>query len=281
MSDPKTTETAGQLEIEVLTRLVATLIDHLAGDRSSRVQFESRALPLLERIAIALERGAVIGAGSAGHDESAAEDRRVVADARGAIDEKRWDRAQAILDGLATHGSAQPQFDSLRAELHQARSRATTQLTEQIEAARQANDATGALKARDELGELLSGDDLKTLDRSLIEWLMKLIQRRLRARPIGGEVAALATEIANRFAGTPEGASLRAALPTLRRSAGLCPRCSEPYLGVDDACPKCLAQAGQTPAQLPTLTFVTDDLDAVVSDSKPIDVNDAEIWKLP
>ncbi len=110
---------------------------------------------------------------------------------------------------------------------------------------------------------------------------MKLIQRRLRSIPVGSDLAALATQVATRFGGTPEGASLRAALPTLRRSAGLCPRCSEPYLGVDDACPKCLAEAGQTAAPTPTLTFVTDDLDAIVGDSAPIDLNNAESWQVP
>jgi hypothetical protein len=61
-------------------------------------------------------------------------------------------------------------------------------------------------------------------------------------------VAELATRVAERFPRTVVGASLRASLPTLRRSAGLCPRCSAPYKGIADACPKCLAAAATAAA---------------------------------
>ena len=50
----------------------------------------------------------------------------------------------------------------------------------------------------------------------------------------------LAARFAENFAATVEGASVRASLPTLRRSVGLCPRCAQPYIGVADACPNCL-----------------------------------------
>jgi hypothetical protein len=49
------------------------------------------------------------------------------------------------------------------------------------------------------------------------------------------------------FCHTVEGASLRASLPTLRRSAGLCPRCAQPYTGLANACPQCLAAPGPPP----------------------------------
>jgi predicted amidophosphoribosyltransferase len=58
---------------------------------------------------------------------------------------------------------------------------------------------------------------------------------------VQGDVAELAARAAESFGDTPEGASLRASLPTLRRSAGLCPRCAQPYAGIDEACPQCLA----------------------------------------
>ena len=56
------------------------------------------------------------------------------------------------------------------------------------------------------------------------------------------DVAELAEAIVEAFPATNEGASLRASLPTLRRSAGLCPRCAEPYAGEDDACAECLGK---------------------------------------
>ena len=55
----------------------------------------------------------------------------------------------------------------------------------------------------------------------------------------------LAARFAESFAATVEGASVRASLPTLRRSVGLCPRCAQPYIGVADACPNCLKGAAQ------------------------------------
>ena len=49
-----------------------------------------------------------------------------------------------------------------------------------------------------------------------------------------------------------QGASVRAALPTLRRSVGLCPRCAQPYTGVAEACPRCLRRRGApVPSQRP------------------------------
>ena len=281
MSDPPKPVTAEEPETEPLARLVRSLRDQMTQERSARDRFEGQVIPLLERIALALERGGIARSEVSSQANPPAVDRSVAADVRAAIDDRRWDRAQAILDGLDARDEPDPQVFSLTLELNRARDRAIADLADRIEAARLAGDAAGGMAAREELAQLLDADALKAVDRSMIAWLMKLIQRRLRSIPIGSDLAALATEVANRFGGTPEGASLRAALPTLRRSAGLCPRCAEPYLGVDDACPKCLAEAGQTPSAAPTLTFVTDDLDAVVSEAPPVDLNNVEIWQLP
>jgi len=281
MSDPPKPVIAGELETEPLARLVRSLHDQMTQERSARDRFERQVIPLLERIALALERGGIARSEVSSQGNPPAVERSVAADVRAAIDDRRWDRAQAILDGLDARDEPDPQVLALTIELNRSRDRAIADLSDRIEAARLASDAAGGLAAREELAQLLDADALKAVDRSMIAWLMKLIQRRLRSIPIGSDLAALATEVANRFGGTPEGASLRAALPTLRRSAGLCPRCAEPYLGVDDACPKCLAEAGQTPSATPTLTFVTDDLDAVVSVAPPVDLNNVEIWQLP
>ena len=66
---------------------------------------------------------------------------------------------------------------------------------------------------------------------------MALIQKRMRQGAMTTDIALLATRVAAAFDATPEGASLRAALPTLRRSVGLCARCGQPYTGIADACP--------------------------------------------
>ncbi len=275
---------------EGLARLVQNLVDRTAEAQATWERIERQAIPLLERIALALERGATIDHSSAPVPSGAvssfgetSNDRSAAAEVRAAIDDRRWDRAQAILDGYSSQSAIDPKVaESLAIELTRSRDRAVAEWRERIDAARLANDAEGALNARDELAKILDGPDLKEVDRSMVAWLMKLIQRRLRTVPVGSDLAALATLVADRFGGTPEGASLRAALPTLRRSAGLCPRCSEAYLGVDDACPKCLAAAGQAATPALTLTFASeDDLDVVVQDAPPVDLNNAEIWRLP
>ncbi|MHB1561909.1 MAG: hypothetical protein ACYC61_31045, partial [Isosphaeraceae bacterium] len=72
-------------------------------------------------------------------------------------------------------------------------------------------------------------------------WFLDLIHRRLRVGRIQPEVVGLAARAAEVFGATVEGASLRASLPVLRRSVGLCPRCARPYVGTEAACPQCLA----------------------------------------
>src|SRR5437763_175633 len=78
---------------------------------------------------------------------------------------------------------------------------------------------------------LLVADELRSLDRELARWCMGMIQKRLRTGTMGVDVATLAARVAESLDATTEGASLRAALPTLRRSAGLCARCARPYNG--------------------------------------------------
>ncbi|MFO0950400.1 MAG: hypothetical protein U0835_04475 [Isosphaeraceae bacterium] len=57
-----------------------------------------------------------------------------------------------------------------------------------------------------------------------------MIQKRLRTGTVRPDVAVLAGRVADSLDDTPEGASLRASLPTLRRAAGLCARCAQPYV---------------------------------------------------
>jgi len=89
-----------------------------------------------------------------------------------------------------------------------------------------------------------------SLEADLSRWLLRLIHHRLRTGRIQADLAHLAGRIAESFSHTVDGASLRASLPTLRRSAGLCPRCAQPYAGVADACPACLG-LGHQPQVLP------------------------------
>ena len=274
---PTSSNSAGS---DPLPRLVQTLVDQVEATRTTWDRIERQAIPLLERIARALERGeqAVLSS-----EHGPATESSPTHEVQAAIDAGQWDHAAAIVTILAAQPGQETRAEVLRTELDRARERAVASWTDRIEASRLANDAAGALESRDQLVTLLGAEDLKAVDRNLIAWLMKLIQRRLRIIPISADLTVLVAQVADRFAATPEGASLRAALPTLRRSAGFCPRCAAPYLGVDEACPKCLDRAGSLPSPAPTLTVVApeDDLDALMDDSTPLDLNEATTWQIP
>ena len=188
---------------------------------------EAKIVPLLERIAVAVERGPSLGLAA------------------------------------APEPSGSANADDLR---------------DRIDAARQVNDSEGAMALRDDLARVVSIDVLKEVDQSLVKWLMSLIQRRLRGGSIRPDVVELASRVAERFGATIEGASLKAALPTLRRSAGLCPRCAEPYTGVADACPKCLVATN--PAPTDTEVESADDAD-LEPQGGPVDLNNDDLWKVP
>jgi cell division septation protein DedD len=115
-------------------------------------------------------------------------------------------------------------------------------LRRRLDAARAAGDGDAAIDARDALTEHLRGQALADLDRDVVRWLYGLVQERARDG-LTSEVVALAERTADSFGDTAEAAALRSALPRLRRSAGLCPRCGRPHRGAADACPRCVAAA--------------------------------------
>jgi hypothetical protein len=277
MSDTEATR-----PVDDLGRLIEVLDRQSEASRRTADLIESRALPLLERIALALERAP----SSAPTGARSAEDGGVrgVVEFRRAVDEARWDIAEAIVRDLALVKPDDPTVAALSEELGRARQFAINDLRERIEAARLANDPEGVIGFRDDLARVLVGEAIKEVDRPLVKWLMALIQRRLRTGTVRPDVVALAARIGESFGGTTEGASLRASLPTLRRSAGLCPRCAEPYAGVGDACPKCLAAStAPTPAEIPPddpSGSEAEDPDSEVT-SDPIDLNNERFWQGP
>jgi hypothetical protein len=154
-----------------------------------------------------------------------------------------WKEASRLLDALKASHPSHPQLDRLDREIEAGRARAIEARLEHIRASREANDAARVLELFEEVAPILESATRRSLETDLAGWFMALIQRRLRTGTIQSEVVVLSGRVADLFGGTPEGASLRAGLPTLRRTVGLCPRCAGPYLGVADACPDCLASA--------------------------------------
>ncbi|GIW87225.1 MAG: hypothetical protein KatS3mg108_1549 [Isosphaeraceae bacterium] len=144
------------------------------------------------------------------------------------------------------------------------------ELQARLLAAQEAGDVDGLLAWYDQLAPRLDAAQRGPLDARLLRWFLDRLMRRMRSGTVGVDVAVLAARVAERFPTTKEGAALRASLPTLRRSAGLCAECARPYNGDDDACPDCMARrADPEPATLPLFTARTDDEPAAASPSFP------------
>jgi hypothetical protein len=120
----------------------------------------------------------------------------------------------------------------------------------QLDAARKVNDPDRVLELHRLLVPLLEADARAALESDLSRWCLRLVHNRLRTGRIQADLAQMAGRIAEAFSHTVDGASLQASLPTLRRSAGLCPRCAQPYTGVGDACPACIGVG--LPSWIPT-----------------------------
>ena len=129
---------------------------------------------------------------------------------------------------------------SSRADHDQTRADALENRIAQLKAAREVNDPARVLELYEGIAGSLEPEVKRTLESEVAQWFLTSIYRRLRTGKIQIEVVELATRFATSFATTTEGASVQAALPTLRRSAGLCPQCAQPYTGFAKACPECL-----------------------------------------
>jgi hypothetical protein len=177
-----------------------------------------------------------------------------LADFRRSIRAADWKEAGALLDAFSQDYADDPRVPSMHEELQSARESALKEHTAQLDAARSVNDPERVLELHQAMVPLLEAEARSSLEAELSRWFLKLIHNRLRTGKIQTDVAVLAGRIAEIFSHTVEGASLRASLPTLRRSAGLCPRCAQPYTGIADACPSCLGLANQPAKPPPSLS---------------------------
>ncbi len=223
----------------------ALLLSSLLGALALFLRIQTNQAESLKRIAAVLESQTAQATGQPKFVHLPDPD--VSETIREAIRERRWDDAANLLNAFKDAHPDQPEASRLGSELIEAQRAAREELLGKIEAARGVNEPERVLDLRDDLKPLIELETLQTLDRDLAKWFMLLIHRRLRAGSVGPEVAALAGRVAENLDATPEGASLRASLPTLRRAAGLCPRCAEPYRGIADACPVCLKGAPEPP----------------------------------
>ena len=171
-----------------------------------------------------------------------------LAEVRHAIRAGHWQDADDLVHDFTGSNPDDPEAAQLPEELATARQAASQEFLSKIAAAREVNDPDRVIELRDALKPLLAPDAMRSLDRDLARWFILLIHKRLRSGTVRVDVAVLAGRVADSLDDTPEGASLRASLPTLRRAAGLCPRCAQPYTGLAAACPNCLASQTSPPA---------------------------------
>ncbi len=226
--------------LEYLER-AARLSDHLTTRASD-------GLALLERIAQSLEQRRESAAASSG---SGLDRVRAMAEIVRAAKAADWDDAETRLNDFEARFPEAPELATLREELARTRNDIIKSGLDQLDAARAVNDADRVLEIYQGHVRSLDDEQRAALDRELAKWFLSLIHRRLRTGKVQADVVQLAARFAEAFATTVEGASVRASLPTLRRSVGLCPRCARPYIGVADACPECLKGAMQAIPALP------------------------------
>ena len=220
---------AGRL-LRATAELMEVVVDGAEAAVQSSYLIEAQVVPALVRAAAALER---IAEGAAGDAPS-----RSAAAVRRAIQEGRWGRAEQLLQAVR-HDD--PEAESLAVELSQARQAEAEDLRARLDTALAADDPDPVIACRDALTRHLRGDALHDLDQRVVRWLYDRIQKQVQAGEFSPELAALALRVSDSFGDTAEGSALQAALPKLRRRAGLCPECSRPYRGNSDACPDCRA----------------------------------------
>jgi hypothetical protein len=227
------------------------------ADRTSRTEetflrLATRAIAAIERLAEARELPPTAQA-IAPASPPDLERQRFVAEIDQAARAGRWDEAASLLDHLGERFPGDPAIPAMRERLETAgREQAEGHLA-RLDAARKVNDAERVLELYRAAGPLLESERRGDLERDLAGWFLDVIRRRLRVGRIQVNVVHLATQVADTFAATAEGASLRASLATLRRSVGLCPRCGQPYTGTAAACPKCLAGPSAPPPPEPEM----------------------------
>jgi hypothetical protein len=213
--------------------LIGSVADGAEAAIRATYLMEAHLVPTLTRAAVALERLAASSPSDAATQAAEA--------VRRAIEEGRWTGAKKLLQDFARDHPQSPEAATLASELADARQAEADKLFVRLDAATLGEDPAEALDCRDKLTRHLSGEALRDLDLRVARWLAGWVRGRVRRGDIDADVADLAARGAERFSDTAEGRTLLAAVPDLRRRAGLCPGCARPYRGRADACPACLS----------------------------------------
>ncbi len=156
---------------------------------------------------------------------------------RRAVAERKWTGVEELLREL------QELDRELAKELtelaHREQEAHAKELREALRAAREQNNPQAVLDVRDRLVSLLSVDERQDLDREIAQWSIAYLRDALhegRARELIDVIERMVETFGE---STAEGMELKNALPILRRSAGRCPDCGEPYDISLERCPDC------------------------------------------
>jgi len=237
----------GGWALAVLSRAAAAVsiaaLDRANQNTEKLSSQAAQTVALLERITRVVEERRAVGAENPRDIEKAA----VRVEIERATRSAAWEEAEALLNRFEADHPDDPTHPALRAALSAARQRAVEERLAELEAARDVNDPGRVLEVYENVAPLLEAEARAKLHGGLAPWFLGLIHRRLRHGKIQPDVVKLAERFSVAFSTTVEGASVRASLSTLRRSVGLCPRCARPYVGLAEACPRCLGGGPNEP----------------------------------
>ena len=141
---------------------------------------ESRIVPALDRIAVALERRETARPDT---NQSGSLDRRATgfAEIRLALTQKRWDDADALLENVLHEFPDDPEGNALQGELARSREQALDELRLRLDASRSVNDPIAVIALHEEMTVLLRGEARRELERDVARWLIGALQRRMRS----------------------------------------------------------------------------------------------------
>jgi hypothetical protein len=223
------------LSLSTLARRRAAIVGKraLAGPTSP---LEARGSPQ------ATGTGQLIGAGASTETTSVAgvrAPRDEVRRLRDAIARGRWQEAYELLSDLLERFPGDTAVERLAADYQTQRNQHVAELKLELQRAQADGDPQRVLNVRDRLAMVLELDECRQLDKEVARWSMTFLREALhegRARDLIGVIERMVETFGET---TQEGAELKSALPILRRSAGRCPDCGQPYDIALERCSAC------------------------------------------
>lgn len=179
-----------------------------------------------------------------------------LAEVRRLLADENWDAAEQLVRELQAEDGDNPRIVKLIEETSSARKKAVERWRALLQAAREVNDPARVLELYESRPTDLDEPSRAELDRELAKWFLTYVHHRLRSGGLQLDLVGLVDRASEALGHTKDGASLHAALPTLRRGAGLCARCAKPYTGFSEACPECLGRPEPAPPVVPGLLAV-------------------------